>query len=169
MTPGEAIQSLQIKTKSYFAKDPATRTREDREQLLADLGVEHPGKFISSVWSPNWEDAVDKMLDPRCSKMRPFPTTDFHFKWAVGAINLLPLQTRLNILQLKLKPTGLEAAIKKLLVKGGYDADNFEIEDVEILRFVHSEYSMTIRTGSKQVKIEVSGKFYYPVYAVPIP
>lgn len=157
MTPGEAIQSLQIKTKSYFAKDPATRTREDRKKLLADLGVDRPGKFLSSVWSPNWEDAVDKMLDPRCSALRPLPTTDFHFKWAVGAINLLPLQTRLNILQLKLKPTGLEATIKKLLTKGGYVADDFEIEDVEVLRFVHSEYSLTIRTGDKkQLKIEVS-------------
>ncbi len=157
MTPGEAIQSLQIKTKSYFAKDPATRTRADRKQLLADLGVEHPGHFLSSVWSPNWEDAVDRMLDPRSSALRPLPPSDFHFKWAVGAINLLPLQTRLNILQLKLKPTGLEAAIKRLLEKGGYVADDFEIEDVEVLRFVHSEFSITVRTGGKkQVRVEVS-------------
>ena len=154
---GSEPQSMQIKAQSYFAGDPATRTREERKNLLRALGVEHPGHFLASVWSPAWEEAVDQALDPRSSSLRPLKPNDFHFKWGVGAINLLPRQTRLNILNLKMKPTGLETAIRALLAKDGYPDKDFTVEDVEILRFIHSEYSMHLRRAdSGQVRIEVS-------------
>jgi len=157
MTPETEPQNLQIKAKAYFAKDPATRTRKDRKELLEILGVEHAGHFLSSVWSPSWEEAVDRVLDPRSSSFRPLPPTDFHFKWAVGALNLLPLQTRLNLLGLKMKPAGLEMAIRELLAKAGYPDKDFKIEDLEVLRFIHSEYSIKLHTSdARQVRVEVS-------------
>jgi hypothetical protein len=150
-------QSIQIKAKAYFAIDPAARTRRDRKEFLAVLGLEHPGHFLRSVWTPTWEAAIDDILDPRSSFLRPLNPSDFHFKWAVGAINLLPTATRLNILGLKMKPAGLEAALKKLLAAGGYPAADFVIEDVEILRQIHSEYSIKLRTAdARQLRVEVS-------------
>jgi len=157
MATGSEPQSIQIKAKSYFAKDSTARTREERKELLGVLGVEHPGHFLASVWSPVWEEAVDQVLDPRSSALRPLKPNDFHFKWGVGAINLLSRQTRLSILNLKLKPTGLETAIRALLAKGGYSDKDFVVEDVEILRFIHAEYSIHVRTAdSRRVRVEVS-------------
>jgi len=157
MTPETALQNIQIRAKAYFAKDPASRTRKDRKELLEFLGVEHSGHFLSSVWSPSWEEAVDRVLDPRSSSFRPLPPTDFHFKWAVGALNLLPLQTRLNLLGLKMKPAGLETAFRGLLAKAGYPEKEFTVEDLEVLRFIHSEYSVKLRTAdAREVRVEVS-------------
>jgi len=162
MTAGARPQSIQIKAKSYFAKDPAVRTHQERKDFLRVLGVEHPGHFLASVWSPAWEEAVDQVLDPRSSSLRPLKTTHFHFKWAVGAINLLPRQTRLNIIGLKMKPAGLEGAIRALLAKAGYPEKDFIVEDVEVLRFIHSEYSIKVRTTEAQrLRMEVS--HYLPV------
>jgi len=156
------LPNVQIKAKAYFAKDPAVRTRQERKEFLKALGVEHPGHFLASVWFPAWEEAVDEVLDPRSSHLRPLKPTDFHFKWAVGAINLLPLQTRLNVLSLKMKPTGLEAAIRGLLAKAGHPEKDFVVEDLEVLRFIHSEYSIKLRTAdSQQLRVEVS--HYLPV------
>jgi len=150
-------QSLQIKAKAYFAIDPAVRTHRDRKEFLKVLGVEHPGHFLRSVWTPTWEEAVDEILDPRSSSLRPLNSSEFHFKWAVGAVNLLPLPTRLNILGLKMKPAGLEPAIRGLLAAAGYPDSGFVVEDLEILRSIHAEYSIRLRTADgRGLRIEVS-------------
>ncbi len=151
------LQNLQIVASKYYGTEPDRRTENDRIEYLANLGIENPKHFLASVWSPQWGDAIDQVFNPNCSRLRPLPRSDAYFPWAVGAINLLPLPTRKNIIGLKMKPAGLEAAIKELLARAGYKDTTFTLEDVTVLDQIHTEYGLTIRTSdSKRVQVEIS-------------
>lgn len=133
------------------------RTRPRRERLLAELGVHHPGRFLDAVWAPHWDEAIDRLLDPAQTLIRPLDVSDFHFKWGLGAFNALPSAVRARIFAMKLEANALRPVVEALFATAGQHVAGFEVMAMTAVPKVHSEAVVTIRTPDGQARIfEVS-------------
>jgi hypothetical protein len=153
----EDLTALEAAITTYLRLPERERTREARVSALRILKLPNPQRFLDSVWSPQWEGAVDRLLDPMNLRFRPLEINDFHFKWAQGSFNHLPQDVRARLISFKIRPTGLEAAVDELLKSAGFGPTDWKIVDLEVVGKVHVESVATLElSGGKAVKIELS-------------
>ncbi len=142
---------------TYLRLPERERTREGRLSALRMLKVPNPEKFLDSVWSPQWEHAVDRLLDPTNLRFRPLELNDFHFKWALGSFNHLPREVRSSLLAVKIKRTGLEEAVDDLLASAGHEGVAWDVVDFEASGKVHVESVATLQVrGGQRLRVELS-------------
>ncbi len=151
------MQRLREQIQAYLSLPREGRTRERREAVLQALGVPHPSRFIEEVWTSQWEGAIDRLLDPGNTRIRPLEPADFHFKWALEAFNGLPAPVRARLFALKIEANGLRGPILALLDAAGLSTHAFETVDLVALSKIHAEAAVTVRTQEgRTCQFEVS-------------
>jgi hypothetical protein len=151
------LVGLESALTTYLRLPERERTREGRLSVLRLLKVPNPEKFLDSVWSPQWELAVDRLLDPSNLRFRPLELNDFHFKWALGSVNHLPREVKVCFFALKIRPTGLEGALDALLADAGHEGVTWDVLDFEASGKVHVESIVTLQVhGGPSLRVEVS-------------
>lgn len=133
------IGGLESALSTYLRLPERERTREGRLSALRLLKVPNPEKFLDNVWSPQWELAVDRLLEPTNLRIRPLELNDFHFKWALGSFNNLPREVRASLFAIKIRPTGLEEALDSLLAAAGRGGATWDVADFKAVGKVHVE------------------------------
>jgi hypothetical protein len=115
-------------------------------KILRALGIKHPVHFLNAVWSSQWENAIDRLLNPHSLYVRPLELSDYHFKWALGAFNTLPQDVRARMFMLKIQPNGLDAPLKALFRRIGVVLEQYDVIDMQAVDKIHSEAVVTLRT-----------------------
>lgn len=151
------LVGLESALSTYLRLPERERTRDGRLSVLRMIRIPNPEKFLDNVWSPQWELAVDKLLDPTNLRIRPLELNDFHFKWALGSFNHLPKEVRTCLFALKIRPTELERAVDDLLSAGGHEGATWDVVDFEASGKVHVESVVTLQVhGGPRLRVEIS-------------
>lgn len=151
------LVGLESALSTYLRLPERERTREGRLSVLRLLKIPNPEKFLDNVWSPQWELAVDKLLDPTNLRIRPLELNDFHFKWALGSFNYLPKEIRACLFALKIRPTDLEGALDDLLAAAGQAGTDWDVVDFEASGKVHVESAVTLQVDAgPRLRVEIS-------------
>ena len=138
----------------FFGIPASQRKQKDREKLLSVLGVPKPREFFG-MHIPLWFARIDELLDPASTDMLPISIGHSYVNWVRGALRSLPREARVKILSSKLKLTGLNKAILKLLGKmTGKKPRSFYVEDVQLVDKIHKDTRLTI-VDSSGTKIQL--------------